>query len=280
MERERLTITLKKEVLSQLDKQIDGAKLRNRSHAIEYFLMKAMRPPIQKALILTGGKGRKLRPITYEIPVGLIPINGKPLLEYTIKTLASYEIRDITLSIGHLGDKIQDYFGNGSQFGVKISYNIQKDASGTTKPVKEAAAHFKKAPFLLIYGDVLFDLNLADFIAAHQAQGNFATVAVTSTQNPANFGAVSMRGNQVVDFSEKPKKDKIHTYLISAGIYIIEPKALSFLPKSNGTMLEKDMFPKMAQKGQLTGYPFEGKWFDINTNETYAKALKEWKEKD
>jgi len=120
--RNRITITLKKKILKHVDEYIDGERIRNRSHAIEYILNKFFAPRITRAIILAGGQGVKMRPLTYEMPKGLIPIHERPVLEYIIDTLRYHNIRDIVISVGHHGDKIQKYFGNGSKFGVNISY--------------------------------------------------------------------------------------------------------------------------------------------------------------
>ena len=118
MERQRLTITLRTDIIKHVDATIDGAIVRNRSHAIESLLMKSFPPTISKAIILAGGPGITMPPLTYELPKAMLPVKGHPILEYTIKLLRKYEIKDIIICIGYLGDVIQNYFGNGSSFGV------------------------------------------------------------------------------------------------------------------------------------------------------------------
>lgn len=125
MKRTRLTITIDGRVINLLDKQIDGARLRNRSHAIEYLLLKALTPRPKKAIILAGGKGVKMRPFTYEMPKVLLPIHNRPILEHTIELLRKHDVRDIIISTGHLGEKIVNYFGDGAKFGVRIAYKDQ-----------------------------------------------------------------------------------------------------------------------------------------------------------
>jgi len=130
--KERVTITLESTLISELDDTVDGTRIRNRSHAIEFLLRKSLnhRSP-KKALILAGGKGTRLRPITYEIPKPMVPIQGRPLIEHTINLLRKYDVRDITISIGYLGEKVKEYFGDGSKFGVKIRYVIENEPLGT-----------------------------------------------------------------------------------------------------------------------------------------------------
>ena len=123
MDRDRLTITLRKDILEKLDNLIDGVTLRNRSHAIESILERSLMPQVTQAVILAGGVGVNMRPFTYEIPKALIPVHGKPLVEYLIEELRDAGIRTIVMATGHLGDKIIDHFGNGSKFGVTIQYS-------------------------------------------------------------------------------------------------------------------------------------------------------------
>src|SRR3989338_5903017 len=139
MQRERLTITLKNDILRLVDKFVDGDRIRNRSHAIEYLLAKTLVQPQVKVLILAGGRGVSFRPLTYELPKAMIPIRGKPLLEHTLIRLKQFNLTDVTISIGHLGEKIKNYFEDGSRLGLKISYLEQPRAGrgGTAQPLKQ-----------------------------------------------------------------------------------------------------------------------------------------------
>lgn len=274
--RHRLTITLRKDLLPRLDEIIDGAKIRNRSHAIEYLLTNALGPKIRRAFILAGGRGIKMRPLTYELPKTMLPVKGRPLLEYTIELLREADVRDIIILIGHLGDKIKAHFGDGSRFGVRIRYVEEAREQGTAAPLRLAASLLRDQPFLLFYGDVLVDLNLRDLIEFHKTTGGIATMALTSIDNPSEFGVVKMHGNSIVEFLEKPPKSPKLSHLINTGVSVVEPKLLSYIPKSGYSMLENDVFPRLAREGKLFGYPFEGQWYDIGTPEVYERALAEW----
>ena len=133
MGKERLTITLDKGLLKKVDDAIDGSKIRNRSHAIEFLLSSVLVPKQTKVLILAGGEGVKFRPLTYELPKALVPVLGKPLLEYTLESLRSHGLTEIYISIGHLGNKIREYFGDGGRLGLKITY-LEQDASALAPP--------------------------------------------------------------------------------------------------------------------------------------------------
>jgi len=278
MGRTRLTITIDSKVISQVDQQVDGVRIRNRSHAIEYLLSRSMMEKPKKAVILAGGKGIKMRPFTYETPKVLLPIHSRPILEHTIDLLRKNDIRDIVISLGHLGEKVSNYFGDGSKFGVKISYKDQgenlKGTGGATKITKDLVG---KNTFIVIYGDVLVNIDLAEFFEFHQAQKKLGTIALTSAKNTSLYGVVNLRGGEILDFSEKPRLES-SSHLISAGIYIFEPEIFDFFPKESQFSLEKDVFPKLAGERKLAGWVFEGPWFDVGTPETFERAVKEWKE--
>ncbi len=276
MDRKRLTITLKKELLLEIDKVVDGARIRNRSHAIEYLLSQTLSPKIKKAVILAGGRGIKMRPFTYEMPKTLIPVKNKPILEYTIELLKENNIREIHIVIGYLGEKIKSHFGNGSRFGVNISYTEERKENGTGTALLRAKDFINNKTFILLYGDTLIEIDLFDLIDFHQTHNGLTTMALTSCDKPYEFGVVRLHGNKIVKFTEKPEKGKRISHLINAGLFICDPQILNYIPKKGYSMLEKDVFPKLVEEGRLYGYLFEGQWFDVSTPEIYKEVLKEW----
>lgn len=275
VDRKRLTITLKKDVLRQVDQQIDGQRIRNRSHAIEYFLSQVLGPKVKKAFILAGGKGIKMRPFTLEQPKTMLPVKGRPLLEHIISALREQGIRDVIILVGFLGEKIRGHFGDGSKFGVKISYVEEKRRLGTAAPLRLAKDQLSES-FLMIYGDVLAQINFPDLIDYHQSHRGLATLALTTTSDPQEYGIVRLHGDKIVDFTEKPHKEKIASHLIFSGISVLSPKVIDRIPKKGFSMLEREVFPKLSKEGKLYGYLFEGKWFDVGTPQVYEKVLKEW----
>lgn len=276
MDRQRLTITLKQDILDRLDATIDGASIRNRSHAIEYHLGKVLGSSIKTALILAGGQGVKMRPFTYETPKAMIPVQGKPILEHTVIMLRDAGVKKIIIQIGHLGNKIQEYFGDGSRLSSNISYVKEAKAEGTAAPLRLAKKELQGGPFILVYGDVLIDINMHDFIDFHSESNSLATIAVTSVAEPSEFGVVRMQGNKVVEFLQKPPQSPGMSHLIYTGVSIIEPEVIGLIPEKGESHLEDDVFPKLAKQKKLSGYPFEGKWFDIGTPEDYERALANW----
>jgi len=276
MKREQLTITLREDVLARIDEKIDGITIRNRSHAIEVLLSKFLNVgKVRKALILAGGKGTRMRPFTYEIPKPMIPVQGKPLLQHIIELNRKHGITDITLSIGYLGDRIKEYFGNGSRFGTNISYLEEKEELGTAGCLNMIRDEINE-PFLMFNGDVLSDIDLTDFISFHEENKSTGTIALTPVDDPSRFGVARLKGSSILEFVEKPKKGKEPSKLINAGVYLLEPDVFNYVPKGFA-MMEKDVFPKLAKEGKLTGYSFTGQWFDTGTVEAYENAIKNFK---
>ncbi len=277
MQREKVTITLRADIIKKVDKTIDGDTIRNRSHAIEYLLTKSLTPRIQTALILAGGKGAKMKPLTEELPKPLLPVNGKPIIEHQIELLRSEDIRTIFIVVGYLGEKIKYHIGDGSKFGVRVQYIEQGPSEvGTGYAVYLAKNFVSGNPFLALYGDILVDINLKDFIDYHSNSNLTATLALTSVKDPSPYGVAKLRGGKIMEFVEKPKEKEEMSRVISAGLFCFEPQIFDELSSKKDLALEKDVFPALAKEGTLGGYVFEGKWFDIGTPEIYARAIKEW----
>jgi len=276
MERERLTITLRSDLVDLLDSRIDGYRLRNRSHAIEYYLSRELGGKLSRAVILCGGNGVQLRPFTYELPKALIPVKGRPLLEHTIDMLRDQGIRDIVLTVDYLGDKIEQHFGDGAKFGVKIQYVQLKKPAGTAGSLSAVENVIGTQPFLLLYGDVLASIDYQELIEFHANHKKLVTMAVTSHADPSAAGAVSLRGSKVVSFTEKPKTAG-HSRLISAGIFVMEPAIFATLVATKPASLEEMVFPQLVDKGEIVGFVFDAPWYDITTPESYERVLKEWK---
>jgi len=277
MNRKKITITIREEILKKVDEIIDHTRIRNRSHALEYLLSQTLGPKIKQAFILAGGRGAKMKPVTEEIPKTLLPIAGKPILEYQVELLRDANIRDIVILLGHLGEKIKYHFGDGGKFGVKISYVEQKAKEiGTAYALNLAKHYFSSSPFLMMYGDVLAEINLKDFIDFHLSSGGLGTVALSSIGTTLPYGMVRLRGKNIVEFVEKPQKEGL-SKVINAGLFCFEPGIFSYLSLKTNLSLEKDIFPKLAKEGKLAGYLFEGEWFDVGTPQIYEKAIKEWR---
>ncbi|MFH0828689.1 MAG: nucleotidyltransferase family protein [Candidatus Kerfeldbacteria bacterium] len=273
--RTRLTITLRKDVLAQLDGIIDGERIRNRSHAIEYVLSQNLGPKIKHALILAGGQGVKMRPFTYEMPKPMIPVKGRPILQHIIESIRNSGITDIVIVIDkQLGENIRKYFGDGSNFGVKITYIVEKERAGTAGAIRLAKDKLTET-FLLYYSDVLAEIDLPAFMEFHKDASSVMSAALNATDKFSDYGVVKLQGNTIVNFVEKPTKNDTFG-LVNAGIFLAEPELFDLLPQKTPASLEHGVLPNLAKRGQLAGYPFSGKWFDISTPEIYERVLKEW----
>ena len=164
----------------------------------------------------------------------------------------------------------------GRWLGVKITYLEQKKKNiGTAFALSLAKKFLENDPFLVMYGDTLLQIDLKDFIDFHFSSKTLATIALTSIKEPTLYGVVKLRGEKIVDFIEKPKEEEV-SRVISAGVFAFEPEIFNFLPPKPSANLEEKVFPTLAKRGMLSGYLFEGKWFDVGTQEAYEKVLKEW----
>lgn len=269
----RVTITIKQDILKKLDKMVDKKAVRNRSHAVENLLIKALnKVEVDTALIMAGGDGVNLRPITYEIPKALIPIKGHPILEHQLNIFKKYDIRNIFISASHMHNKIMEHFGNGSDFGLNITYLIEDTPRGTAGSItllKQA-----KNTFAMLNVDTLIsNLNIPEIYEFHKKEGKLATVLLSTTENTKRFGVAKMRGNLVVDFVEKPARSD--SKLVNAGFCIFEPEIIKLVP--NRKFMIEDLFRLLAKKEQLCGFLHDGFVFDVGNHEGYEKAIKEWK---
>ncbi len=278
MRRARITITLNNKLIDDIDRLIDGKKIRNRSHAIEYGLSQFFQTKVQKAVILAGGVGTKLRPYTYEIPKSLLPIKGRPILEYLIEGLKKNNIFDLIICIGYLGEKIKQYFGNGQRFGVRINYNQEKHPLQTGGVLNSVKKLLDNQPFLLVYGDILTNFSFKDLVAFHQKEKSIATMALTTVNRPESFGQLALHGTRVVRFFQKTKKTAIKSHLVNSGIYVFEPEVFNYFPKNKKNFLLEKIIEKLIIQKKVSGFVFEEQWFDVGDPKNYEKAIKEFKE--
>lgn len=275
--KERVTLTIEKSILKEIDSTIDKRTIKNRSHAVELLLLKALgsdRPKI--ALILAGGRGTRLQPLTHELPKPLIPLHDRPLMEHIIDLFKKYDIKDVIVSVGYKKEKIKEVFGNGKHVGVNITYVEEKEPLGTAGPIRLAKPYLTET-FIVCNVDELKEIDLREMYASHKQNHATVTIALTTVKDPSIYGAAILKGNKILDFVEKPKKEEAPSNLINAGLYMMEPETINYIPEGMSS-LEKDIFPKLAKEGKLFGYPFGGQWFNTGTLELYDQAIKEWKD--
>jgi mannose-1-phosphate guanylyltransferase len=225
-----------------------------------------------KAIILVGGEGTRLRPLTNLLPKSMLPVLNRPFLEHIIDYLASYGIKHIILTISYMPDVIQGYFGDGSAFGVKLTYALEDQPLGTAGAVKNAE-RFLDGSFVVLNGDIYTNLNLSDMIAFHRRSKAKATIALTRVEDPGAFGVVETGPQQrILRFIEKPAPGQTTSHWINAGIYMLEPDVLKYVPENKHFMFEKGLFPLLIEKGEpVYGYPFSGQWLDMGTPDKYRR---------
>ena len=219
-----------------------------------------------KAIILAGGKGERLRPLTDITPKPLLKIKGTPILEHAINNLNKYNITNIILSIGYKADVIKDHFKE------KVSYCIEDSPLGTGGAIREAAKGINET-FIAINGDNLADFNWEEMIAQHKETKAKITIALTPVDNPSEFGIAELDDKKIINFIEKPKHPKSN--LINAGAYVIEPDALDSLPDGKCS-IERDCFEKLVEEGVIYGYKHDGQWLATDNLERYNNAEKKW----
>lgn len=228
-----------------------------------------------KAIILVGGQATRLRPLTLTTPKALIDLQGKTIVEHVIALLKKHDVSDVILSVGYLKDKIKDYFGDGSKFGVKISYIEEAEPLGTAGPMNLLPEKITET-FIVGNGDELKEIDIQDMLRFHKQHGGWATLALARVEDPSLYGVARMEGDKILEFVEKPSKANASSNLINAGFYILEPEVLDLIPKGKA-MFEYDVFPRLASEGKLFGYEFSGQWFDTGNLERLEIARKEWK---
>jgi len=231
-----------------------------------------------KAIILAGGLGTRLRPLTNETPKPLLPVKGIPIVEHAILNFKKHGINEIILSIGYLADKIKNYFGDGSKWGVAIDYAIENEPLGTGGALKKSAGGISET-FVAINGDNLADFNWTTALETHKKNKNKITLSLFPVDDVTQFGIVELKDGRIVRFIEKPKAEEAPSNLNNAGGYIFEPNALDILPEGVSS-IERDCFEKLAALGEVGAHIHGGQWFPTDTLEKYKKADEEFKVDD
>lgn len=221
-------------------------------------------------IILAGGLGTRLRPLTDLTPKPLLPVKGKPIIEHAILNFARHGIRDIILSVGYHAEKIRDYFGNGNKWGVNIDYAIETEPLGTGGAIKKAAQGLA-GTFLAINGDNLADFDWTHMLKTHQDSGAQITLALFPVADVTQYGIARLQGSKILEFIEKPTREAAPTNLNNAGGYIIERTILDILPDGKCS-IEKDCFEKLAPSGVVHAHHHGGQWYPTDTLEKYKKA--------
>ena len=202
----------------------------------------------------------------------MVPVLNHPFLEHTIAYLKKYQVEKVVLATSYLSEIIQEYFSQGASQDVKLIYALEDEPLGTAGAVKNAEQHISDT-FCVLNGDIFTDLDLANMFAFHREKGAKVTISLTWVDNPCAYGVVEAEGDgRITRFIEKPSPNHITTNWINAGIYIIEPEALKYIPHNTHYMFENGLFPLLLKLGEpLYGYPYHSYWLDMGTMDKYLQ---------
>ena len=226
-----------------------------------------------KAVILVGGEGTRLRPLTCRTPKAMIPVVNRPFLEHMLIHLKSHGIDDVILALCYLPDRIRDSFGSGDEMGIRLIYVREESPLGTAGAVKNAGEHLDDT-FFVFNGDVFSDLDLTAMLRFHRDRHALTTIALTPVDDPSAYGVVETNErDRIQRFVEKPKPGETNCNMINAGTYILEPDVLGYIPTGTPFMFEHHLFPLLLEKEELfLGYPSPaGYWMDMGTPEKYLQ---------
>ncbi|MFH1860048.1 MAG: mannose-1-phosphate guanyltransferase [bacterium] len=226
-----------------------------------------------KAVIMAGGFGTRMRPLTCNIPKPMVPVANRPIMEHIVRLLKTHHITEIVAILYYQPEIIQNYFDNGKKFGVNIEYVTAVEDLGTAGSVKNASEYLDE-PFIIISGDVLTDFNLSNIINFHQEKSALATITLTRVKNPLQYGIVIVSSEGKIErFLEKPGWGEVFSDTVNTGIYVLEPEVFKYMPENKEFDFSKNLFPRLLEENEaLCGYIASGYWRDIGNLEEYRLA--------
>jgi len=226
-----------------------------------------------KAIILAGGFATRLRPISYAIPKLLFPVLGKPMVHWTLDLLRECGVDEAVLAVNYLADSLRASVGDEYR-GIRIRYSLEDKPLGTAGPIKLASRSLRlRDTFIAMNGDVIARINLTQMRKRHRSSKAAVTDALHEVRDPSRFGVVQLdSASRIERFVEKPPLKEAPSRMINAGIYMIEPSVLNMIRSGRRVSLEREIFPLLAKRRRLAGFPFRGYWFDIGSFSDYRKA--------
>jgi mannose-1-phosphate guanylyltransferase/phosphomannomutase len=226
-----------------------------------------------KAVIMAGGEGTRLRPLTSNTPKPMMPLANRPMMEHIVTLLKRHGFEDIVVTVAFQANAIRTYFGNGAEFDVRMVYATEEMPLGTAGSVRNAMDELGE-PFLVISGDVLTDIDLTAICQFHKDKGALATIALKAMDNPLEFGIVITREDGSIErFLEKPTWGQVFSDTINTGIYVLEPEIFDYIDAGRPVDFSSEVFPALLEAGQpLYGYVAEGYWEDVGTLDAYVRV--------
>ena len=227
-----------------------------------------------KAVVMAGGEGTRLRPLTSSRPKPLVPILNKPCMQHTIELLKRYGITDIVVTLYYLADEIEGYFGDGSELGVNLIYTVEDTPLGTAGSVKKAEEYLKDDTFIIVSGDALTDLDVEKALAYHKEKQSVATLVLQHVDNPLEFGVVITDDNgRIRRFLEKPSWGEVFSDTVNTGMYILEPSIFEYMQPEKSYDWSQDIFPQILQEEKpMFGYVLGEYWTDVGSLQQYRQA--------
>ena len=227
-----------------------------------------------KAVVMAGGEGSRLRPITVNLPKPLVPVGNRPIMEHIIELLKRHGVTDVVTTLHYLADEIQNHFGDGHGFGVNITHSIEDTPLGTAGSVKQAEVLLKDDTFVIISGDALTDCDLTKALEFHREKGSVATLILYRVPDPSEFGIViTKEDGRIERFLEKPGWEEVFSDTVNTGIYILEPEILDLMKPRKNYDWSKDIFPKLlADDAPMFGYVMDEYWCDVGNLQQYREA--------
>lgn len=227
-----------------------------------------------KAIIMAGGEGKRLKPVSGDTPKPLVPLCGRPIMEHIVMLLHDNGINDICAALKYRAEDISGYFGSGERFGVNMQYRIEREPLGTAGGVKNCADFYGDEDFLVISGDAACDFDLGELMRAHREHSPAVTLALYPHSQPLRYGlALCGRDSFIRSFVEKPDWEHVVTNLVNTGIYIVSSDAMRLVPEDTAFDFAKDLFPLLLERGEkLFGLPMCGYWCDIGTPQSYYQC--------
>ncbi len=229
-----------------------------------------------KAVVLAGGEGTRLKPLTYKRPKPLMPVAGRPCIDYVLRSLAASGFHEIIVTTAYLSDALIKSIGDGVDYNASILYSFEENPAGTAGAVRRVGS-FIDETFVVAMGDLLCDVDFKALFDFHKRRGGVGTIALTEVDDPTQYGIVGLDGKgRIAKFREKPKREEAFSNLANAGIYVLEQEILDFIPADQKFDFAKDLFPKLLAKGvPLHGSKLDGVWMDIGRPHDLWKASME-----
>ncbi|GAX91677.1 nucleotidyltransferase family protein [Effusibacillus lacus] len=225
-----------------------------------------------KALLLAGGLGTRLRPLTENLPKPMAPVGNRPWLEHVLLHLKRQGIDEFVIAVKHYPEIIKERLGDGRRLGVQIEYSVERSLLGTAGAIKNAESLLSDR-FLVVNADIVHNMSILPLLEFHLQHKGLVTIGLTEVEDPSQYGVVQQDSTgEILCFIEKPKRNEAPSRRVNAGIYVMDKEALQWIPKNKEVSIEKETFPLLIEHRAVYGTKVDGYWMDMGTNERYRKV--------